>query len=149
MIKVFILLIFLSGISGGTAFWLIQIPEKIQTTADKDTWKLLKIPRSPNPQSLWNKLHRLHIWEDEKEQIVSTNKSTGQAIKKPPMKPLQLVGIVQQGNNSYILVLEEKKKVKTYHLNNPLPNNTQLYAIYDDFIEVKYVDDIEVIKLYD
>jgi len=160
MIKYLILLIFLSGLTGGGAFWLIQIPDNIQTTADKDTWKLLKIPRPPSPQSLWNKLHRLQPWDEE--DIISTNSTNnanGQPIKKAPMKPLELVGIVQQGYNSYILVLElenkakksrnAKKTVKAYHLNNPLPNDTLLYAIYNDFIEVKYVDDIEVIKLYD
>ncbi|EDN65493.1 hypothetical protein BGP_6244 [Beggiatoa sp. PS] len=150
MIKYLILLIFLSGLTGGGAFWLIQIPDNIQTTADKDTWKLLKIPRPPSPQSLWNKLHRLQPWDEE--DIISTNSTNnanGQPIKKAPMKPLELVGIVQQGYNSYILVLEQKNQVKAYHLNNPLPNDTLLYAIYNDFIEVKYVDDIEVIKLYD
>jgi hypothetical protein len=67
----------------------------------------------------------------------------------PPVVDWQLVGIVRQGEQRYILVLDKANKVTQYTVTSSLPNGTILSSIHDDFIEVSKQGKIEVVRLYE
>ena len=149
MFKRITLIILLGGLTTGLAFWQIQTPDMIQSTLAEDNWKLHRLPHQPNMAAIANRLRNLKPWEEREVFTKKSVKSKKKKKKKQKKNALNLVGIIQQEPNSYILLLDSKNKVTPYEINSSLPNGASLRAIYNDSIEVMDYGETEIIKLYD
>lgn len=158
--KLIIVLLTVSGISSGAAFWLFKPPlnNDVPETIDNN-WQLPEFSISSKEiQNLYLKLQQLKPWGADatvtaaaptemtaEEREVAARKLLAAQVK------LQLVGIVRKRRGSYALFLnEDTKKTTAYFLNQTLPNGLDLVAIQTDSVTVKSAEqEMKVIPLYE
>jgi hypothetical protein len=139
------MLILLVGLTGLLAVRQIQMPKAGQTTpAEDDTWKLPTGFQARNLSRTYLKLRKLNPWGTDNQ--TSTSKQSLIQSQKLPSK-WKFVGIIQQGNQRYILLLENKK-ITQYGLKSSLPNGAQVLKIDKDAIEIMQDEQVDVMRLY-
>ncbi len=158
MLKFTILIIFLITLTATIATWQIQLPTVPPKAASADVWELPELPQADKVQASHAKLRSLNPWKGNEETPAKpatagapeTAPKTGEAPKPAaPVADWQLVGIVQQGEQRYILVLDKADKVTQYSVTKSLPNGATLSRIHDDFIEISKQGKMEEVRLYD
>lgn len=151
MIKYIIFLIGLNGLTGVLALELITIPTLNSVPVPEDHWQPLQLATLPDAQPWVNQLNKLNLWDKETSPSTALSTSTkGQASLTTKINnELKLVGIIQQGYQSYILLLDKNKKISSYSLNSSLPNGALLRSIHGDTIEIVDKDQVKIIKLYE
>ncbi|HIE02995.1 MAG TPA: hypothetical protein EYP59_22395 [Thiotrichaceae bacterium] len=147
-------LIGVSALTGGLAFWLVQIPQLEPTSAHADDpWHLPTLSNSDHLQKIYFKLRgKLKPWKEKK------TKSKASPKPKAPTTPTtstskkaqwQLVGIVQEGRQRFALLLNKStNKVNRYAVGSALPEGTQLLTIRDDFVEISQAGKTKTVHLY-
>jgi hypothetical protein len=156
--RIFLLPLLLITLTSVVAFWQIQIPENTNLSDEnKDQWQTLNIATTDNVDTALATLKKFKLWGNPEVAAGNANKTaknanqataTGSSGNKPTSS-WRLVGIIQQGQQRYVLLLDnDTKKVSTYGLKNTLPDEANLVAIHDDFIEIKQADKIETRRLY-
>ncbi|OQW90907.1 MAG: hypothetical protein BWK79_18380 [Beggiatoa sp. IS2] len=148
----------LVGATAITAFWQIQIPENVPMSPEKEIWQELKLPATEEVETTLATLKRFKLWGDAEMAQGNPNKAgknasttastaTGAAGKQP--LSWQLVGIVQQGHQRRVLLLDNAtQKISAHSVENTLPGEVNLIAIHDDAIEIKQEGKIETLRLY-
>ena len=151
MIKYIIFLIVLNGLTGVFALEFITIPAVNSVPVQKDHWQPLQLFTLPDAQPWVTQLNKLNLWDKETSPAAALSTSTkGKASLTTKINnELKLVGIIQQGYQSYILLLDKNKKTSSYFLNSNLPNGALLRAIHGDTIEIVDKDQVKIIKLYE
>jgi hypothetical protein len=155
MFKLSLIIISLSSLTTLVALWQIQLPEVQTNVAAEDNWKLPNLPQADGVQIAYNKLHQLYPWKaDEIKPAPPPAPSAQEEAKKveesprPPPTDWQLVGIIQQGQRRYVLILDKTNKVSQFAIKSVLPNGASLLSIHDDFIEVSNKSKVETVRLY-
>ena len=135
----------LIGLTGLLAAWQTQIPGVSQTTpAEEDIWKLPTGFQTRHLSKTHTQLRKLNPWGT----ALQTNTSTQSLIQPQKIPPKwQLVGIIEQGNQRYIL-LNENNKITQYSLKSSLPNGAQILKIHKDTVEIRQDNQVEVMHLY-
>lgn len=157
MIKLLIILIIINGLVAAGAVWYVQLPTTESVTKSEDKWSLPPLPSMDKVAQSYIKLLKLHPWKIE----VVAPAAPAPVVAAPPVAPKpasasllkrdwQLVGIVQRGEQRYVLVLDKQNKVKSYSVKNVLPNGALLFNIQNDFIEVVLKNGkMEKVELYE
>lgn len=157
MIKLLIILIIINGLVAVGAVWYVQLPTIESVTESEDKWNLPPLPSMDKVAQSYIKLLKLHPWKIE----VVAPAAPAPVVAAPPVAPKpastsllkrdwQLVGIVQRGEQRYVLVLDKQNKVKSYSVKNLLPNGALLFNIQNDFIEVVLKNGkMEKVELYE
>lgn len=155
MIKHLIIsLIGVSALTGGLAFWLVQIPQLSPITAHADDpWQLPTLSNPDNLQKIYFKLRsKLKPWKEKKTKSKAPPKpkaATTPTTSTSKKVEWQLVGIVQEGRQRFALLLNKAtNKVNRYAVGNALPEGTQLLTIRDDFVEISQEGKTKTVHLY-
>ena len=138
------------------ANWQIQMPTVRQSVAPvADDWTLPKITQAQQFQKLYAKLRKLKPWSSDTKttSAKATKKTTVEKktalIKKETRPDWRFAGIVQQGHQRHILLLDKQNKAIRYQVNSSLPNGARLVRIHNDFIEVLQDGKLKTIPLFD
>jgi len=157
MIKLLIILVIINALVAAGAVWYVQLPTTESVTESEDKWSLPPLPSMDKVAQSYIKLLKLHPWKIEEVAPAAP----APVVAPPPVVPKpasasllkrdwQLVGIVQRGEQRYVLVLDKQNKIKSYSVKNLLPNGALLFNIQNDFIEVVLKDGkIEKVELYE
>ena len=149
MIKYIIFLIGLNGLTGALAWKFITIPTVDSVPVPADHWQPLQLPTLPNTQIWANQLNKLNLWEQATLPTAALSTQARTSLATKTGSEFKLAGIIQQGYQSYILLLDNHKQVSSYALNSNLPNGAILQAIHGDTIEIVDKDQVKIIKLYE
>ncbi|BAP55152.1 hypothetical protein THII_0855 [Thioploca ingrica] len=149
MIKHIIFLIGLNGLTGALALEFITIPSVVSVPVQEDHWNPLQLPTLPNTQTWVTQLNELSLWEKKTTQLMELSTQSKSSLTTKIGNEFKFVGIIQQGYKSYILLLDNNKKISSYFINSHLPNGALLRTIHDDTIEVVHEGKIQLIKLYE
>ena len=146
-------LISVSALTGGLAFWLVQIPQLKPTTAHADDpWHLPTLSNPDHLQDVYFKLRsKLKPWKEKKTKSKAPPKPKAATTPTTTSKKAewQLVGIVQEGRQRFALLLNKAtNKVNRYAVGNALPEGTQLLTIRDDFVEISQEGKTKTVHLY-
>lgn len=149
MIKPIIFLIGLNGLTGVLALKFITIPSVDADPVPEDHWQPLQLPTLPDARPWVTQLNQLKLWEKETPPPTTLSTKARASLTTKVGKEFKLVGIIQQGYQNYILLLDNDKKISSHSLNSRLPNGAFLQAIHGDTIEVVDKDQVKIIKLYE
>jgi len=149
MIKYIILLTGLNGLTGALAWEFISIPTVDSAPTQADHWDPLQLPIPPDAQTWVTQLNELSLWEKTTTQLTELSTQSKSSLTTKIGNEFKFVGIIQQGYKSYILLLDNNKKISSYFLNSHLPNGALLRTIHDDTIEVVHEGKVQLIKLYE
>jgi hypothetical protein len=149
MIKHIIFLIGLNGLTGALAWEFITIPTVDSVPVQEDHWQPLQLPTLPDAQIWVTQLNKLNLWEKETPPAAALSTKARASLTTKIGSEFKLVGIIQQGYQSYILLLDNNNKISSFSLNSSLPNGALLRAIHGDTIEVVDKDQVKIIKLYE
>jgi hypothetical protein len=149
MIKPIIFLIGLNGLTGALAWEFITIPTVGSVPTQEDHWDTLQLPIPPDAQIWVTQLNELSLWEKKTTPLTKLSTQSQSSLTTKIGNEFKLVGIIQQKYTSYILLVDNNKKISSYFLNSPLPNGALLRAINDDTIEVVNEGKVQIIKLYE
>jgi hypothetical protein len=154
--KMIVFWILLTSATAMIAFRQIQIPQQIEMSEEKEVWQGLNFAPPENVETTLATLKRLKLWgEPEMTDRAKAGKgattasgSAANATNKPVIS-WQLVGIIQQGQQRYVLLLDNTtQKISTHYVTNKLPDEANLIAIHDDAIEIKREEKVETLRLY-
>lgn len=116
------------------------------------TWKEIKKERSQKAREKQQQREARQKEREQKQEEQEAERLAREAEQRKQAQKRQLVqqfkGIVQQGNERYILLLDDKQQLTPYYLGSTLPQGFELIHISEDFIEVLQKDNIENIPLY-
>ncbi|MBE9561405.1 MAG: hypothetical protein IMF12_00895 [Proteobacteria bacterium] len=106
-----------------------------------------EIPQVPQHKS--NNI-KLTLWGDSSAQQYTTSSNSRSSSRKKNNRKnnLDLVAIIRQGTQNYVLFTNKDKKVNKYNIGDLLPNGSKLLKIKDNFIEVTRDDKVELMYLY-
>ncbi|HHB92593.1 MAG TPA: hypothetical protein ENK59_05205 [Thioploca sp.] len=143
--------IFILGIINIIVIILVLFNEQ-QFDVKQNTTELdWKIPQISKPK-LTNV--KLTLWGNSNPQHRTTSRRSGYGRNKNSYsrnknsKNLNLVAIIQQGKQHYVLFTNKKKVINQYTIGKKLPDGSELLKINDDSIEVIKDDKTEIIYLY-
>jgi len=148
--RTIIVSVLLAVLTSLAALWQIQIPtigHSINQT--EDNWTLPTLSQATQLQKTYVKLRKLKPWGSEKKS--TSRKRNTKTKKQPPKKPRpdwRFAGVVQRGQQRYILILDKNNKATQYHIKSKLPNGAHLVRIHNDFIEVLQDGKLKSIPLY-
>lgn len=154
IIKRLLLLLLMSSVTGSVTFVYVQ-PKIAQSLAEaNETWQLPTIPVAKNQEKLLTDLRKWQLWGSEidakaenKDKETTTKQKADDNLDKELAK--NFVGIIYQGRQRYILLLDNDKKVKPYTIQSQLPNGALLVNIQPDAIKIQKEDgDETTIYLY-
>ena len=149
MIKHIIFLVGLNGLTGALALEFITIPTVDSVPVQQDHWQPLQLPTLPDAQTWVTQLNNLSLWEKEAPRSTALSTKAQTSLTTKIGNEFKFVGIIQQGYQSHILLLDNNKKISSHSLNSRLPNGAFLQAIHGDTIEVVDEDKVKIIKLYE
>ena len=154
-IKFILLLILANATTAGIAHWKIQPASEVrqEKANTEESWQLANIPKNEAEDAFF-KLKKSNPWS-KREKSTATDAQGNRirtndkiSVLSRPLKE-KLVGIVQQGKNHYILLLDEQNKINQYSLKKELPNGAILMGIYHDKIQITQEDKTETVWLYE
>jgi len=148
--RIFILFI-AAGLASLSAIWQIQVPIVETLEPVDDAWVSSKPSPTRHWATLYTELRQLDPWtfsENKKTSSFSKNADKNTRGKIGGKTKWKLAGIVQQGYQRYVLILDNKNKMSQYRVKSILPNGERLVSIGDDFIQVWQADEMKIIKLY-
>ena len=149
--RTIIVSVLLAVLTSLAALWQIRIPTIGQSvTPVEDNWTLPTLSQATQLQKTYVKLRKLKPWGSKNTKTTST-KAKRKAKKQTPKKPRpdwRFAGVVQRGQQRYILLLDKNNKATQYHIQSKLPNGARLVRIHNDFIEVLQDGKLKTIPLY-
>jgi hypothetical protein len=154
MIKhIIISVVGVSALTGGLAFWLVQVPEVKHTTSQADApWNLPTLSNPDHLQEVYYKLRRkLNPWKEQKtkSKVKPKVKVSTRPTKTSKKIQWQLVGIVEEGRQRFALLLNKStNKINRYLVGSVLPEGKKLVTIRDDFVEISEAGKIKTMHLY-
>ncbi len=143
--------IIILGIINITAIMLVFFNEQsfnVEQDITELDWKIPQISQS----NLANV--KLTLWGNsnfkQKSRTTGKNRSSRNrsSRNKKNNKNLNLVAIIQQGKQHYVLFTNKKKAVNKYNIGKTLPDGSKLLKINNDFIEVMKDGKTELMYLY-
>jgi len=147
--RTIIALILLAVLTSLTASWQIQIPTIGQSVNQaEDNWALPPLSQATQLQKTYIKLRKLNPWGSDTKTTSRRAKKTKTKAPKKPRPDWRFAGVVQQGQQRYILILDKNNKATQYHIKSKLPNGARLVRIHNDFIEVLQDGKLKTIALY-
>ncbi|MDM8567047.1 hypothetical protein QUF74_15525 [Candidatus Halobeggiatoa sp. HSG11] len=127
--------------------FLHEQPLDTEQVDSEVSWEIPKIP-----QRKFNNV-KLTLWGGDSFQQNTTSSSSrsrnnSRSRNKRNRNKLNLVAIIKQGKQNYVLFTNKKKEINKYNIGDSLPNNSKLLKIKDDFVEVMRDDKVELMYLY-
>jgi len=149
--QVFLVLTLFTGLNAGVMYQLIPQPDHLTTTQEKtDTWQVAQLNKE-NVQAQYNQLRQLQPWGKEEPEGPTKEELAAMTAEKQVVNDIkwQFMGVVKEGGKKFILVqAENDTKVKRYTFGKPLPDNSEILAIYDYRVEVRKNGKKSVIELF-
>ncbi|MDM8568257.1 hypothetical protein QUF50_01815 [Thiotrichales bacterium HSG1] len=141
-IQKILLLVSLNAMAVSSVFLHEQSLDTEQADSKID-WKIPLIPQRKFDNN------KLTLWGNISSQQQTTGSSSNRKSRGRNSKDkLNLVAIIKQGKQNYVLFTNKKKEVNKYNIGDLLPNNTKLLKIKSDFVEVMRDDEVELMHLY-
>ncbi|MCK5877570.1 MAG: hypothetical protein KAG43_08040 [Candidatus Marithrix sp.] len=137
------LLVALNAIAVSSIF-LYEQPLDVEQVVSEISWEI-----PPIPQHNFNNV-KLTLWGETASQQPTTGSSSkrNRRSNRRNKNKLNLVAIIRQGRQNYVLFTNKKKEVNKYNIGDLLPNNSKLLKIKDNFVEVMLDDKVELMHLY-
>jgi len=155
MIKSALALVLLSVLTGLLAWWQVQLPTTPGSSKNSgDEWKLPTLPEVEKIRASYLKLLTLNPWKANTPppkpvaEVKTAQTLTTASLSPSKQAEWQLVGIIQQGQQRFALLLDKATKVTHYSLRSALPNGDILVNIREDSIEVLKQGKVELVNLY-
>ncbi len=137
--------IFILGIINITAIMLVFFNEQqfdVEQNITELNWKIPQVSK-PNLANV-----KLTLWGNSNFQQKSRTTGRRGSSRNKRNKNLNLVAIIKQDKQHYVLFTNKKKAVNKYTIGKKLPDGSKLLKINNDSIEVIKDDKTEVIYLY-
>jgi len=153
--KRILFLLLTSSLTGSLTFFYVQ-PQIEQSQMEvTEAWLLPVIPIEIDKNKLYTDLRQWQLWGGEIEKKVDKKAEEKEKNKKKADDNLskqlaaQFVGVIKNGNERYILLLNDEKQAKPYYAQTQLPNGALLVNIQEDAITIRNEDeDAQTIPLY-
>jgi len=150
--QVIIRLILVTGLGAVGLLGLLPSPSGNETWLnDEVTWTLPVLTNAAEPQQAYTRLQKRQPWYElghkpKSKQTIPTEQP------EPKTKPRQwqFVGTSQQGQQLYMLVLDNQGKSLSsrYKVGDRLPDDSTIMAIAHDYVLVEKANSEEKITLY-
>jgi len=139
-----ILLLVSLNVATTLSVFLYDKPIDIEQEAAEIAWEIPQVPQ-PNINTA-----QLTLWGDNyvSKTPRTTNSRNIRSRNNKKKDELNLVAIIQQGKQNYVLFTNRKKEVNKYDIGKVLPDGSKLLKIKDDFIEIMRDDKVELVYLY-
>ena len=137
--------IFILGIINITAIMLVFFNEQqfdVEQNITELNWKIPQVSK-PNLANV-----KLTLWGNSNFQQKSRTTGRRGSSRNKRNKNLNLVAIIQQGKQDYVLFANKKKKINKYTIGKLLSDGSKLLKIKQDFVEVMKDGKTEIIYLY-
>lgn len=145
------LLLLLGGSTSLFAFWQISTPNMLfSTQPSEEVWQIPKPIQQRDFRLFHGKLRSRQPWDNKDKNVPSDSKGqTDSGIFQTELKNWQLVGIAQEGEEYYALLLNDaSKKVKRYQQGDTLSDDVELTKIYLNHVKILQAEQVEIKRLF-
>ena len=120
--------------------------------SETHAWKLNKAPAQINAKKIHSQLQKTAVWgkqEKAAEKAPEPEKKNKEVQTKAGKRDWQLLGLLQQAEQYYVLLADKDKKVQRYQLGDNLADGGRIISIDANHVGLQLADgNTETIFLY-